>query len=493
MTNNNSPNVLVIVSDHHHWRMTGYLDHPHVQTPALDSLAADGAVFTNAYCNNPVCGPARSCYMSGLYNFEIGHWSNGVPVPADLRTWSQRVAEAGVESTLLGKIDFPGVLEGAGFENYRLKCPRGVFNPYPRTEPQGWAKPGCRRGGFMHDLLLRAGPAEPEGETASDDGYRARCGVYDQDRAVADWTLDFLNDRDPEPEKPWALHVGLEAPHWPYVCPPRFFDMYWPDDVDLPFDVRFPNPDLPGACREFQEWNGPDAPVTDEMIKRMRAAFYGQITCMDEMIGQIIDRLKSIGQYDNTYIIYSTDHGDSMGEHGLISKLSPMQSSIGVPLLIKGPGIEGGKMIDTPVSLLDMYSTVLDIYGLKAEDETHGASWLPLARGEAQPDREPVFCEYHGVGFRGAWYCLIEGNWKYVWYEYYRPSLYNLADDPNEMNDLGNDPAQADRLGAFESTLRSICSPEGVSTRAKVGEGLITLDGRDLTADKELYGYEHIV
>ncbi|MCE5276699.1 MAG: sulfatase-like hydrolase/transferase [Planctomycetaceae bacterium] len=119
------PNILVIVSDHHHWRMAGYLGHPHVRTPALDALAAGGAVFTNAYCNSPVCGPARSCYMSGKYNFEIGHWANGVPVPADLRTWAQRLAEAGVVSTLLGKIDFPGKLEGAGFADYRLSCRRG--------------------------------------------------------------------------------------------------------------------------------------------------------------------------------------------------------------------------------------------------------------------------------------------------------------------------------------------------------------------------------
>ena len=490
---NSEPNVLVIVSDHHHWRMTGYLGYPHVQTPALDGLAADGAVLTNAYCNNPVCGPSRSCYMSGLYNFEIGHWSNGVPVPADLRTWSQRVAEAGVESTLLGKIDFPGEFEGAGFSNYRLTMERETFDPYPRVTPQRWSMPGERRGHFIRRMMAEAGPVEPRGEFDPDNNDFMRFGLYDQDRALTDWTLDFLDTKASTPDQPWALHVGFIYPHWPYTCPQRYFDLYCPDDIDLPFNALFPNPDLPGPCREFQEFNGPDGPVTEAMLRQVRAAFYGQITAMDDMIGEIIQRLKDSGQYDNTYIIYTTDHGDSMGEHGLITKLSPMQGSIGVPLLIKGPGIEGSRMIDTPVSLLDMYPTILDIYGLKAEEETHGASWLPLTRGEDQPDREPVFCEYHGVGFRGAWYCLIEGNWKYVWYEYYRPSLYNLADDPNEMNDLGNDSAQAERLQAFESKLRLICSPEGVSTRAKVGEGLITPDGRDLTADKELYGYGHIV
>lgn len=479
------PNVLVIVSDHHHPRMTGYLGHPHVKTPALDAIAADGAVFTNAYCNNPVCGPARSCYMSGKYNFEIGHWSNGVPVPVDLRTWAQRVGDAEVESALLGKIDFPGELEGAGFAGYRLSCRRKAFNPYPRLTPQPMLAPGGRRN--SRKFLEEAGPAEPEG-TYTGQWYGQRCGLYDQDRAVADWTLAFL-DEHKDAERPWALHMGLEYPHWPYKCPPKYFDMYWPDNVDLPFDAHFPNPDLPGACYEFQQWNS-FGEVTEEMLRRTRAAFFGMITAMDDMIGEVIARLKAIGQYDNTYIIYTTDHGDSMGEHGLFFKLSPMQGSMGVPLIVRGPDIPAGGVCRTPVSLLDLYPTVLDVYGLEAEDDTHGASWLPPARGEDQPDREPVFSEYHGVGFRGAWYCLIEGRWKYVWYEYYRPSLYNLADDPDEMHDLGGQPVQAGRLAAFETKLRSICDPNMVSLRAKVCEGLITPDGRDLTADKATYGYE---
>ena len=481
------PNILVIVSDHHHPQMAGYLGHPHVRTPNLDALAAGGVAFTRAYCNCPVCGPARSCYMSGRYNFEIGHWSNGVPVPENLPTWSKRLDAAGFDTTLLGKIDFPGKLEGAGFRNVRLSCRRGAFHPYPRPAPEGLSVPGYRRAGSRR-WLLEAGPAVPNGCHDPKRWYGQSCGLYDQDRAVTDWTLEYLDQRGKEPDKPWACHVGFEYPHWPYKVPQKYFDMYWPNNVDLPFDARFPNPDLPGACREFQQWND-FGEVTDEMLLRTRAAFYGMITCVDDMIGEIVNRLKAVGQYENTYVIYTTDHGDSMGEHGLFFKLSPMEGSIGVPLLMRGPGVPAGRQIDTPVSLLDMYRTVLDIAGLAAEHEAHGASWLPLARGERDDARE-VFCEYHGVGFRGAYYVLMRGDWKYTWYEYYPPTLYNLKDDPREMHDLAGDADQADRLKDFDRRLREICDPIPVSNQAKKDSGLITPDGVDLTADKALYGYE---
>lgn len=480
------PNILLIVSDHHHPRMAGYLGHRHVRTPNLDALAAGGAVFTRAYSNCPVCGPARSCYMSGRYNFEVGHWSNGVPVPGDLMTWARRLQEAGIESTLLGKIDFSGEMEGAGFARYRLSCRRAAFNPYPRTEPQPLSKPGFRRA-ISRNMLLEAGPGVPNGYHDPNRWYGQSCGLYDQDRAVTDWTLEYLDQRAGQTDQPWALHVGFEYPHWPYLVPREYFEMYWPDNVDLPFDARFPNPDLPGACYEFQQWND-FGEVTEEMILRTRAAFYGMITCMDEMIGRIIDKLKAIGQYDNTCIIYTSDHGDSMGEHGLFFKLSPMEGSIGVPLLMRAGGIPPGRKIDTPVSLLDVYRTVLEIAGLEAEDEARGASWLPLARGEKR-DAPDVFCEYHGVGFRGAWYVLISGDWKYTWFEYYPPTLYNLKDDPQEMRNLAGEPDKAGLLADFERRLRRICNPEGVSARAKKQSGLIAPDGEDLTADKAAYGY----
>jgi choline-sulfatase len=482
------PNILVIVSDHHHPRMAGYLGHPYLRTANLDALAAGGVAFRRAYCNCPVCGPARSTYMSGKYVFETGHWSNGVPVPADLTTWAQRVAQAGIESALLGKIDFPGPLECAGFAHCKLSCRRRAFDPYPRTKPEGLSVPGFRRAGSRR-MLIDSGPAVPEGRHDPARWYGQSCGLYDQDRAVTDWTLDYLKEKAKSPGEPWALHVGYEYPHWPYMVPRKYFDMYYPDRVELPFDARFPNPDLPPAVYEFQQWND-FGEVTEEMLRRTLSAFYGMITCIDDMIGEIIDCLKATGQFDNTYVIYTTDHGDSMGEHGLFFKLSPMEGSIGVPLILCGPGIPAGRLIDTPVSLVDMYPTVLEMCGLRPEHDTHGASWLPLARGEAGRRDDTVFCEYHGVGFRGSWYVLMRGDYKYTWYEYYPPTLYNLADDPREMHNLAGERAQAGRLEDFERRLRQICDPSAVSARAKKETGLITPDGIDLTADKSIYGFE---
>ncbi|MYF17580.1 MAG: sulfatase-like hydrolase/transferase [Gemmatimonadetes bacterium] len=171
-----------------------------------------------------------------------------------------------------------------------------------------------------------------------------------------------------------------------------------------------------------------------------------------------------------------------MGEHGLFFKHCSYEGAIGVPLVITGPGIPEGEVnTDTPVSLIDLYPTILDMAGLDPEPGLPGASWLPLVRGEPHKRSERVFAEWHGPQLRGAYYMIVRGDYKYTWYEFHPPSLFNVKEDPKEERDLASDIEQADRLRAFKEELRSIVDPKATALRAKRDLGLIAPDGTDMT------------
>jgi choline-sulfatase len=484
MSERETPNVLLIVSDQHNPRITGYAGHPHVATPNLDALAARGAVFTRACCTSPVCGPSRMSYLTGKHLHQIRNWWNAVPLDPDEMTWARRLDEAGIESTLLGKIDAAGACEAPGFSRYALSMRRKAYDPYPRDEPPRHMVAGATRPA-SRAYLDRAGAFDPETVERTEHGYNPAHGLYFQDSDVLKWTKDYLREKGASPSgEPWALHVGFEYPHWPYVCPEEYFRMYYPDKVALPRDAVFQNNEaLPPALREWQRWNDLGE-VPEETLRRTLAAYCGMVTCMDGMIGEILAELEAQGQAENTLVIYTSDHGESLGEHGCFFKHSPGAASVGVPLLMAGPGVPAGCTVQTPVSLVELYPTLLGVCGLEAEPDRPGRSYFDHFGPDA-PRRdsigESILAEWHGPGFAGAWYMLMNARYKYVWFESFPPVLYDIAEDPNEDRDLAGEPAYARILAAFERELRNRLDPEAVSMEAKRDLGLIAPGGRDLS------------
>ena len=482
---NKRPNILVICSDQHHPLMTGYRGHRQVKTPNLDRLAQDGTHFTRAYVNCPVCGPSRMSFMTGKYVHQIENWYNCVPLPEQEkgRTWAARLDKAAIPSTCIGKIDSAGRNNdyNPGFTDFQEPRSRKAFVPYPRVKPfdqrlAGYTRPSSRK------FLLEAGGGSLKAAGNPLKYNSKELGHYGHDRQVTNKALKYLREKgQDDSNQPWALYLGYLYPHWPYRVPQKYFDMYYPDNISMPHDAKFPNPDIHPAMQEWQRTNV-FGEVTDDMLRRTISAYYGMITCMDEMIGEVIDELKREGLYDNTYIIYTSDHGESMGEHGLFFKHCAYEGSVGVPLVIKGPDIPAGKKIeDQSVSLIDLYPTILEIAGLESEPELPGASWIPLACGKDHKRTDIVFSEWHGAAFRGAWYMLVRDDYKYIWYEFHRPSLFNLKKDPKEEHDLASDPAHEKRLASFEKALYSILDPKATAMRAKCDLGLITPDGKDMT------------
>jgi choline-sulfatase len=474
------PNIVVICSDQHHPSIMGYRDHPYIQTPNLDSLAADGTHFTSAYSNCPVCTPSRMSFITGKYPHQIDSWFLGCPLDPEEMTWSRKLDQAGITSAMFGKMDFCGDYQDGGFTEYKIIKKRPAFTPYPRTTPlysrlEGHVRVDKRQ------HILNAGIRE-DVVTDGDTGYNRDLGFYDHDRVVTDWAINFLQRKGgKEEQEPWAMYVGLMFPHWPYKVPKPYYDMYYPDRVVLPHDAHFPNEHLHPQVRNMQNALGLGA-ISEDNLRNVIAAYYGMITALDDNIGRIIAELKAQNLYDNTYIVYMSDHGENLGEHGLFYKQCSYEASVGVPLIVKGPGLPHGKRIDHPVSLVDLYPTIMEMAGLETEADRPGNSWLPLIKeGEQEGRNDYAFSEYHGNFFKQDWYMLVKDGFKYTYYVNDRPSLFNLQEDPQEMQDLSEEAGYEDQLAQFEELLRGIVDPEAVSQRAKGHLGLIGPDGEDYT------------
>ena len=265
-------NILFIMSDQHHPRMTGYRGHPHVQTPHLDRLAREGAHFTQACCTNPICTPSRMSMITGQYTHRIGVPNNGFPLDRDIMTWPRRLDRAGVEATMLGKLDLCGEYQDAGFTRHRIIRRRPVHPamsaepPYRLTEPFRERLPGASR--FWRPVsraLRHAGPRtsqilcrerfitnEVDGE--NDDFI----GNYDHDIIVTDWAVDYLREKGAAAQagqsmQPWALYVGLILPHEPFTIPAEYYDRLffkkcsYEGSVGVPLAMR--GPGIPAGTR----------------------------------------------------------------------------------------------------------------------------------------------------------------------------------------------------------------------------------------------------
>jgi choline-sulfatase len=493
------PNILLIMSDQHHPRITGYRGHPHVQTPHLDRLAGEGAHFMRAYCTNPICTPSRMSMLTGQYTHRIGVPNNGFPLDREIMTWPRRLDQAGIETTMLGKLDLCGDYQDAGFTQHRIIRRRPVHPamsaepPYHLQAPFQERLPDAYRSWRPVSRALRhAGPRtgqilcreqfitnEVDGE--NDDFL----GNYDHDLIVTDWAVDYLREKGAAARTgeaaSWALYVGLIMPHEPFTVPADYFDRYYPDNLALSIDARFPNPDLPPALQFLQRAHGTGTP-TEEDLRRTIAAYYGMITCVDDQVGRLLEELDRQGLADDTLVLYTSDHGESLGEHGLFFKKCSYEGAAGIPLVMRGPGVPAGAHVDVPVDLTDLYPTMLDAAGLAPDPALPGASWLPLVRGERPPARDFAFAEYHGYFVNRDWFLIVHDGLKYTWYSNGdAPTLFDLARDPHELHDVAADPAYAAGLQACHARLLAVCDPAAESYRAKALQGLIGPGGEDLT------------
>ncbi|MDE2991146.1 MAG: sulfatase-like hydrolase/transferase [Chloroflexota bacterium] len=450
-------NLLVIMSDEHNARVLGCAGHPLVQTPHLDALAARGTRFANASCNFPICVPSRASFLTGRYGHQIGAWDNAMPYTGDAApSWGHRLAAHGRQVTTIGKLHYRNTRDDIGLPDQRL--PMHVM--HERGDAFGsirWNIPRARR---QLENVHAAGPGDSE--------------YLRYDAAVADEACAWLRDEAGRHEQPWCLFVSFTLPHFPLIAPPADFARYPLDEVPLPIQWHpdeWPDHAHVSAFREARIFTPEEFPG-EEPTRRAIAAYLGMCTYLDRQIGRVLDALDACGLDDRTRVIYTSDHGETLGDYGLWGKSVMYDSAVAVPLILAGPDVPAGAVRDVSVSLVDAFPTICEGVGapLEAADaDLPGMSLWPLARGDG-PTSRTTFAEYHASGSVSGAFMLRDERWKYVHYHGFAPQLFDLANDPEERQDLAGDPAHAADLRRFEAQLRAMVDPEAVEAEAKAAQ-----------------------
>ena len=444
------PNMLIIMSDEHAPMYSSVYRHPIVRTPNMEKLAQAGATFDAAYCNSPVCMPSRMSFMTGRFVHKIGAWDNVSPLSSDQVTWAHRLRAVGYDVALSGKQHFAGADQYHGFQQ---QLARDLHSE--RYHPIHLWDDGITQAKEPWPGVYEAGPGATE-ELEVDDLV--------QERALA-----FL--RDPaRKDKPWALNVSFIAPHFPLIAPQRFWDMYPVDEMDLPDIPPGHLENLHPVYQRFRKMNGyPRFP--DEVVRRARAGYYALISYLDEKIGELIQALKDNGQYENTVIIYTSDHGDMNGEHGMWRKGNFYEASARVPLqIVWTRHIAGGQRFPDVVSLVDLTAAICDIAGDNSGFPLDGDSLLPLMTAGDPDWKDEAFCEYLGPGADRPMAMLRRGRYKlnYSWGD--PLELYDLEADPGEFENLAARPQQQERIAAMQADLLADWDPADLDQRVRASQ-----------------------
>ena len=484
-----SKNILWIMCDQLRFDYLSCYGHPHLKTPHIDALAARGVRFTRAYVQSPVCGPSRMSYYTGRYMRSHGSNWNGFPLRVGEPTLGDALKTLGVRNVLVGKTHMKADTEGMERLGIDPNSIIGVaqsecgFEPYERddglhpTRPGGqrprydayltdqgydgenpweqWANSGAAPDGTLHNgwLLNHADkPARIE-EDDSETPYMTR-------RA-----MDFIQAAKAD-GRPWCLHLSYIKPHWPYIVPAPYHDMYASADVIAATKSEAERADPHPVYRAFMDMRVSVNFSRDEVREKVIPAYMGLIKQLDDQIGVLMQFLREQGHENDTMIVFTSDHGDYLGDHWLGEKDLFHEPSVKVPLIIADPSPSSdasrGTTCNALVEAIDLAPTFVEYFGgTVAPNVMEGRSLLPILHG-IQPAhwRQFVISEYD-YAMQAArttlgrsvdqcrLFMVFDGRWKYIHAPGYRPMLYDLATDPAEFNDLGANPTHAverDRL-----------------------------------------------
>lgn len=435
------PNILVIMSDEHNYRVAGCYGNTTARTPNLDRLAARGVTFDTCYTNSPLCVPARLAFTACKYIHRTGAWNNSCWLPSDEYPSIARVMNAaGYQSFLCGKQHYDatrryGFTEIGGNMNNSFK--NGL---------------GSRRAANDETVNMRAGRARYAQFHAGEDS-----GVISHDRRVTAGVVDFLSRRQRN-EKPFFLFAGYLAPHFPLIVPERYWSHY---------KGRVPMPEIPKGFLESMPLNykhlrwGFGVPAADaETIRRGRELYYGFTEWVDNEIGTVLQTLSRSPFADDTVVIYTTDHGENMGEHGLWWKNCVYEQAAHIPLIVSWPRRwKGGQRRTGACAHVDVVRTIAELGGGRAPGDWNGSSMVRWLDNPKMRWKDLAATQYYAHNIASGYAMLRTGDWKYVYHSapdaQHRAEreLYNLKQDPMEFHNLAAQPADSRRVAAMHAAL----------------------------------------
>ncbi|MFT5111614.1 MAG: choline-sulfatase [Parasphingorhabdus sp.] len=436
------PNILIIQADQLAPQFLASYGHPLVKAPAIDRLAEEGVVFESAYTNSPLCAPSRFVMMSGRLPSKIAAWDNAVEFSSEVPTFSHYLSAEGYKTCLSGKMHFVGPDQLHGFED------RLTTDVYPAdyTWHPEWDNPGKRLDWYHNmDPVAKAGVCTRSMYMDYDDEavFKAKRYLFDHARSGA--------------EQPFMLTVSMIQPHDPYLCSQKHWDLYRDDEIDLPRVPLGSVEEDPHSGRLRFGYGATDVNLSDEQIANARHAYYGSVSAIDEKVSELVETLELAGLADNTVIIFTADHGDMLGEKGMWFKMSFLEHSSRVPLIIHAPKMFSPKRIKEAVSLMDLLPTVVDLSrdGQSVDYATplEGRSLLPHMSGGSGHDE--AIGEYFAEGTDVPIFMIAKNRRKMIYSSSDPLQYFDLENDPMEIQNLATDPTYQQEIDTLRSELPS--------------------------------------
>jgi choline-sulfatase len=433
----NRPNILFLVADQHRFDVAGFEGDAHAHTPSLDRLAAESARVTDVYCQVPLCAPARQSMLTGQYAHTHGTFRNKdeYTFHEEQVTLAHALSAAGYRTALFGKTH----CNTGGFEHLR---PLDRMLAEYREEHPGADRPGSS--------LFTFDKSDPDYDhlTMMNPGY-ARAGkapTFFMEEAVAREAGEYVARDDDRPFFVWASFVN---PHSPLFPPDAFYDLYAGRELPIFRSMTQDEPGLLGIHAWRRRRQGLDR-VDDEQLQNITRAYYACLAWTDHCVGQLVDSLDAAGRRRDTIVIYTSDHGEMLGQHGLLKKWAFYEAAARVPLLVRWPGRIRPAVHRRVVQHIDLTATVLDWAGasMTGGEGVSGRSMADLLRGRGDWD-DLAIAELPGDGFL-AW-MVREGPHKYMWHGSGGVGLYDLAEDPNEERNLAWHASSAERVDALRA------------------------------------------
>lgn len=439
------PNVLFIISDDLNNSIGSY-GHPQVKTPNIDRLAERGVRFERAYCQYPLCGPSRNSMLTGLYPNSTGILSNSqifrqsIPNHVSL---PQAFRLDGYFAARIGKL-------------YHYAVPKSV-GTNGHDDPGSWElemnPAGCDRLLEEPDIFtLRPGNfggtlswyASPRGDELHTDGLMANDAIWVLERCAR------------EKQRPFFLALGFYRPHTPYVAPAPYFDNYPKEDMPLVEGVEEDIKDVPPLALASHK---PEHDLlNDDLRQQAIQAYFSSITFMDAQVGRVLDALDKNGLADNTIIVFTSDHGYHLGEHGLWQKMSLFEESARVPLIIAAPGMgKQGAVAKTPVGLIDLYPTLAELCGVDAPENLQGQSLAAILKDPNEEGRGYTISQVSRRGKPQVFgYTIRTPRWRYTEWDQAEQGreLYDHENDPLELTNLAEESQHAELIADLSGKLQ---------------------------------------
>ncbi|MDH7480610.1 MAG: sulfatase-like hydrolase/transferase [Armatimonadota bacterium] len=426
------PNVLFLITDQHNRRIAGFAGNKTACTPNLDRLAAESIYFSNTYCQVPLCTPSRISMWTGRVPHKCGAWTNYSPIFQEYLTMPEHFAKHGYITCGVGKMHVGGIRPMNGFQ----------YRPYGDLIPNRFC---CHQ----PDPLWTAKDQQWTQHSIGHFPFAGESEIPEsllQENIVTRETLAFILDHNQKnPNQPWFVCASYSRPHHPLTAPPRFFRKYWPDAPELhPLPKGFPEQIHPHDKFIVDDYQL--AKFSEKERRKGLSAYYASVEFVDSCIGELLNSLESKNLLENTVIVYVSDHGDLMSEHGLWWKRSYYDGSASVPLLIRIPPtlketqdpskMESQKITEI-VELLDLFPTLCDLCSIPKPENLDGESLLSFnkqkrlkstARSELIARKETTFR------------MIRTPEWKYVEFPEFPPVLFNMIEDPEENHNLALEP-----------------------------------------------------